>query len=341
MLKWKGWMCVLGAVVFAATAFADAKDDLDAKIMGNYEGKFITPKHKAYALSAQVIAQGEGAFVGTLVVTYTGAGKGKIGTQTYAITATRGEGKTSVSGKQQSSDHFKSHKLIGKTLSGSIADGAFEGVLGENGATFKLSRVEKKSPTLGMAPPQGAVVLFDGSNLDGWVRWPEKWNISKEGAMEVAGSQLRTKQEFGDCKIHVEFRTPFMPKDRGQGRGNSGVYVAGRYEIQVLDSFGLPPADNECGGIYGKSVSKVNASLPPMEWQTYDIAFKAPRFDAAGNKTQNAVISVEHNGVLIHDKVNLAKETPGGMAGEAATGPLLLQDHSNRVQYRNIWVLPQ
>jgi len=272
-------------------------------VMGNWEGEYTTASGEKEAVTAQVIAQGNDTY--RALVRYV-----KSGVEAPPL-------------------EWLGHREGDKVLF-TYGDKPI-------GAIHKGS-----SPTLGAKPPEGAVVLLDGTNLDAWERWPLKWIMVEEGAMQVAGSNLVTKQEFGDCRIHLEFRTPFMPDARGQGRGNSGVYVQGRYEVQVLDSFGLEPADNGCGGIYKIATPKVNACLPPLEWQTYDIDFKAPRFDASGRKTQNAVITVRHNGELIHDAVVLETTTPGGITDkEGATGPLLLQDHHDPVRYRNIWVVPQ
>ncbi len=182
-----------------------------------------------------------------------------------------------------------------------------------------------------------------------WKRIAEKeeprghrWKLVGDGAMEIgprAGS-LVSKAVFGDHRLHLEFRTPFMPEARGQGRGNSGVYLQGRYEVQILDSYGLEGLDNECGGIYRVARPRVNMCAPPLQWQTYDIEFRAPRFDAQGNKTANARITVWHNGVMIHENVELPGPTGGGEnANLDKPGPLLLQDHGNPVQFRNLWVL--
>ena len=168
-----------------------------------------------------------------------------------------------------------------------------------------------------------------------------KWPIV-DGAMEVkAGSgNIVTKGKFTDFKLHIEFRTPFMPNARGQGRGNSGVYLQGRYEIQVLDSYGLEGLDNECGGIYKVGAPMVNMCLPPMQWQTYDITFQAPRFDAGGSKTEDAVVTVVHNGVTIHDRRRLPGPTGGAIDNDVSRpGGVYLQDHGNPVQFRNIWLV--
>ncbi len=206
---------------------------------------------------------------------------------------------------------------------------------------FELKRTVIKPPTLGMAPPAGAVVLFDGKNTDSWQRWPLTWGITEDGGMQIGGSSMVTKQEFGDAQYHIEFMTPFMPDELGQGRGNSGVYIMGRYEVQVLDSFADVPADNLCGGIYKKAVPLAAPCLPPLQWQTYDITFIAPKFDANGKKLSNAEITVLHNGVIIHNKLVMDSPTPGGVSDqEASQGVLMLQDHGNPVKYRNIWVKP-
>ncbi|MBN2451656.1 MAG: DUF1080 domain-containing protein [Lentisphaeria bacterium] len=161
--------------------------------------------------------------------------------------------------------------------------------------------------------------------------------------MEIApkGGSLVSREIFQDHRLHLEFRTPFMPAARGQGRGNSGVYLQGRYEVQILDSFGLEGLDNECGGIYRVARPRVNMCAPPTQWQTYDIDFRAPRFDADGRKTEPARITCRHNGVVIHQDLAIPGPTGGGSGDNLdQPGPLLLQDHGNPVQFRNIWVLP-
>jgi hypothetical protein len=193
--------------------------------------------------------------------------------------------------------------------------------------------------------PADGVVLFDGKDLSGWVQAgsdkPAGWKV-ESGYMEVNGAgNIATKQSFKDCQIHVEFWLPKMADATGQGRANSGVYVQGLYEIQVLDSYGLGATWGDCGGIYGVAVPLVNACRPPELWQSYDIIFHAAKFDAQGNKASSARLTLLQNGVLIHNNVEVPGPTAAGMALDPKTaGPLMLQDHGCVVRYRNIWARP-
>jgi len=193
--------------------------------------------------------------------------------------------------------------------------------------------------------PAGAVVLFDGKSTEAFQhrdgKSPIGWKVTPEGFLEVKGGDIVTKEKFSTpMHLHVEFRVPYMPKASGQGRGNSGVYVQGRYEVQVLDSYGLDSKDNDCGGIYGVAKPLVNACKAPTVWQAYDIDFTPPVFEG-GKKVKEGVITVKQNGVTIHDQQKITKDnTTAGLGGNPAEGgPILLQDHGNPVQYRNIWVV--
>jgi hypothetical protein len=227
---------------------------------------------------------------------------------------------------------------------------------------LKLAKPEDKQDVKSTQPPKGAIVLFDGKSLDGWVRRDnpkEKahWKLVDGGAMQVDRSgdkkgDIITEKKFdGDFKLHVEFRVPYMPKATGQGRGNSGVYLQGRYEVQVLDSYALDSKDDDCGGIYKIAKPLVNACKAPTVWQSYDIEYHSP-VCKDGKVSEPGRITVVHNGVKIHDDVRLVKKnkdgkeeparnTTAGMDTDPCTpGPILLQDHGNPVQFRNIWLLP-
>src|SRR5690606_9010442 len=143
--------------------------------------------------------------------------------------------------------------------------------------------------------------LFDGTNTD---RWKDA-KTSDDGLLMPGTTSIET---FGDHRLHIEFRLPYQPEDRGQARGNSGIYLQGRYEVQMRDSFGLEGKDNECGGIYSVSAPSINMCLPPLAWQTYDIDFTAAKYDQDGKLQSNPRITVRHNGVVIHDNVELPGE---------------------------------
>ena len=202
----------------------------------------------------------------------------------------------------------------------------------------ELKKVERKSPTLGQKPPEGAIVLFDGTSADAW---KNGHLVESSTSGKLLNWGVTSKQDFTDYKLHVEFECSFMPEARGQGRANSGVYQQSRYEVQVLDSFGLPGENDDCGAIYKIANTKVNMSFPPLSWQTYDIDFTAARFDATGKKTGNARITVRHNGVLTIDDVEIPHTTTAAPIGNESPkpGPLYLQDHGNPVLYRNIWLV--
>jgi hypothetical protein len=212
----------------------------------------------------------------------------------------------------------------------------------------QLDKPEDKVDVKPTPPPSGALVLFDGKSLDKWVktdgRTPPSWRLVDGGAMEVHGGNIMTKKKFdGHFKLHVEFRVPYMPKARDQARGNSGVYLQGRYEVQVLDSYHNETyANGACGAIYEIAAPRVNACKAPTVWQSYDIEFTAP-VCKGGKKEKPAHITVFQNGIKIHDHVTITKDfTRAGQETDPCTpGPIMLQDHGCPVQYRNIWLLPE
>lgn len=213
-----------------------------------------------------------------------------------------------------------------------VANGTIT-VTAEGETIGTMKKVERKSPTLGKQPTEEAMVLFDGKSVDMFD------NGELVDGKYLGATNATSKEKFGDHQMHIEFRTPFMPAARGQGRGNSGVYVQGRYELQVLDSFGLDGKDNECGGIYSISEPKVNMCFPPLVWQTYDIDFVSARYDDDGKKTKNARVTIKHNGVVIHDDLEIEHGTPGYRGEGPGDEHLYLQHHGNPVAFRNIWVV--
>jgi hypothetical protein len=190
-------------------------------------------------------------------------------------------------------------------------------------------------------PPSDAVVLFDGTDMrhfDGGDQW-----VVKDGYAEVAHQGVTSKQPFGDCQVHLEFASPEKVTGEGQGRGNSGIYLMGRYEVQILDSYeNKTYSDGQCGAIYKQQPPTVNASRPPGEWQSYDIFFTAPRFADDGKLVSPAYITVLHNGILIHNHFELQGGTfwdqPPHYEPHAAKLPFHIQNHGNPVRFRNIWV---
>lgn len=196
-------------------------------------------------------------------------------------------------------------------------------------------------------PPSDAIALFDGKDLSQWLdkeNGPAKWKV-ENGYFEVVphAGYIHTKQPFGDCQLHVEFSEPVPPKGESQERGNSGVFLMGLYEIQVLDSYeNRTYADGQAAAVYGQYPPLVNAARPPGQWQWYDIVFHGPRFDTGGKLLRPARITVFHNGVLVQDNVEPTGPTEHGERPPYKAGPdklpLALQDHGNPVRYRNIWV---
>jgi hypothetical protein len=283
-----------------------AKADADFLVQGEYTGKIDGEKGKD-EVGVQIIALGSGKFraVGCRGG-LPGAGWDK-------------------SDKIKSESQAKEGALVFADLFGTAThkDGALVIASAEGKELGKLARVERASPTLGGRPPRGAKVLF-GDEANEF----DPGNKTDDGHLAVG---QKCKHTFAaDYTLHVEFRTPYQPYAGGQGRGNSGVYLMGKDEIQVLDSFGLEGVKNECGALYGKKAPDVNMCLPPLSWQTFDVEYTIARPAADGQPAQPARLTVRHNGVVIHDNVELGNTSKGG---------LTLQNHGNPVAYRNIWVV--
>lgn len=289
------------------------------QVQGEYTGQ-LSGGEQMRKFGVQVIALGEGQF---RAIGYPGGlpGDGWTGKTKLQAEGQRTNGKTVLKFKNETKANtglIKEKTLILKNKQGE--------------PIARLKRIVRKSPTLGQKPPKNAVVLFDGTSAENF----KGGRMSDDGLL-IQGAT--SKPTFQDCKLHLEFRLAFMPHARGQGRSNSGCYLQGRYEVQILDSFGLKGKNNECGGIYGVKAPDVNMCLPPLQWQTYDVDFTAARF-RDGKKMQNARMSVWHNGVLIHEDVEIPRATRAAPLKEGPKpGPVYLQDHGNPLRFRNIWVV--
>lgn len=287
----------------------------DFVIQGEYTGKLA-----GLAVGFQVWAKGKGefeaiAFLGGLP----GAGWNDNRRRLQRIQGTREAGQKTVT--------FRHEKTM-VTVDGSTAE------VEEKGVKASLKKEARTSPTFGAKPPVGALVLFDGQGVN---RFP---NSQIDDKLHALKEGITSEDTFHDCTLHVEFLLPFMPEARGQGRGNSGLYLQGRYEVQMLDSFALDGKDNECGGLYKIASPRINMCLPPLTWQTYDVDFTAAKYDETGQKLVNAKITVKHNGVLIHENQELPGPTASAPRKEDdKPGPVYLQNHGNPVRYRNIWVV--
>lgn len=314
---------VLGSSVMARAADAPEKPipvlpplDDDFALQGEYAGAVRTAPGASQWTGLQVVAQGNGEFI---AVEYAGGLPGNGGTMVnrrkYDGAKSGDRVELKGDGRQITVEH---NRAVVRDAAGN-----------EIGSLRKYHRL---SQTLKASPPPGATVLFGGTNTDKFTGG----TISSDGLLNVGPD---TKQTVRDFTLHVEFRTPYMPGARGQGRGNSGVYIQQRYEVQILDSFGLDGLNNECGGLYKTQPPLVNMCFPPMSWQTYDIDFTAARFDTPGTKTAPARITVKHNGIVVHKDFAIPNKTGGGAVEGPEPRPIRFQHHGNAVNFRNIWII--
>ena len=319
-------VCVAAIALLVPLRFARANDRgpvvVDPRRAGSdylYQGEYVDYVSRGYRrqpVGVQVVAQGDGTFQ---VVRLNGGlpGSGWDRQRRETAPGTR-RGRFA-----RAEDETSQALVLPREVWLYDSRGVRRGVLRK---TFR------RSPTLGAAPPAGAEVLFDGTSTEHF----QKARMTDDGLLAEGAV---TKRPVRDFFLHVEFRTPFMPGARGQARGNSGIYIQQRYEVQILDSFGLEGVENECGALYKTRRPDVNMCLPPLVWQTYDILFRAARFDAAGNKTENARITVRHNGVLIHNNVEIPNKTGAGRREGPEPRPIVFQNHHNPVRFRNIWIV--
>lgn len=300
-------------------AFTDpAKTDADFDFVGEYSGSIEAGMGGSMPYALQVIALGGGKFQAQALM----GGLPAEGWNRFAKIAMTGDNKSGwlvLEGKPYSISVDRTGMATVRYVRGTWVVG-------------QLRKVNRKSPSLGRQAPPNAVVLFDGSNTSHF----KNAKVSPEGYL-MAGTELL--KPYYDFTLHLEFRTPYMPNARGQGRGNSGVYLQSRYEVQILDSFGLEGVENECGALYRYKRPDINMCFPPLSWQTYDIEFRAPKYDDSGLRVANALVTVRHNGVLIHNNVQLNGATGAGASEGPLALPIKLQDHGNPVVFRNIWLV--
>ena len=343
-------LSILALLAFILHTSAFAADD--DHVMGIWEGKITTSGWESRTVKAKIWGVKNNAWEGQFQIIENGGPvaegniSGKREGSPETVKSVPFSGNLNLDG-----DYFLTATATEEKMTGQLAPGreTKKGTIiadkkGGEPIAFELQRQQVKPPTQGATPPEGAIVLVGpGADPEAWILRPGATDRTPDGALPIIKPSWISKQEFGSCKLHLEFVTPYMPNAGvgSQERGNSGVYVQGRYEIQVLDSFGAAPRNNLCGGIYKIAVPLADAVLPPLTRQTYDMEFHAPKFDASGKKTQDAELTVLHNGIVIHDKLKLPNATPGGVTDvEGSTGPLLLQNHNDDVKYYNIWIQP-
>jgi len=350
-MRMVSYACLLAAFGFASPALlaqqkdkpkevwtdpADSTLPIDFKIQGEYA---------ATNLGVQVIALGKGEFQAVVLrgglpgAGWDGKNKsllaGMLDGEVAKFKAADGKRKYLAQKPEEFSATSKYPPMGHEEAYTGTANGTIFS-LGGIGEAVELKKVQRKSPTLGAKAPDGALVLFDGTNKDEWTagRVDDTTKF-----LNTDGGDINTKKKFNNYTMHLEFMLPYRPDARGQGRGNSGFYQVLMYEVQILDSFGLDGKNNECGGVYQKADSKVNMCLPPLVWQTYDAEF-TNAVNEAGKVVKNSRLTLKLNGVVVQDDLEIKGKTGGARNDpEGTPGPIQLQGHGNPLQYRNIWIV--
>lgn len=287
--------------------------DGDFALQGEYVGYSLRRRETIFGL--QVVALGDGRFDAALLPGGL-PGDGWDGVTRYELTGQRSGDWVTLEGDGYRAEVSFETARLGDTQGVHLA---------------ALHKVRRVSPREGAPPPPAALVLFDGTSVEAFA----KGNMTSDGLLKAGALTGLAVQDF---HLHLEFRTPYMPYARDQGRANSGVYIQQRYEVQILDSFGLRGEPNQCGGLYRQQSPDLNMCYPPLSWQTYDIHFQAARWDSRGNKLRNARITVVHNGQPVHWNYSIPTKTGAGKAEGPEAMPILLQDHGNPVLFRNVWI---
>jgi hypothetical protein len=323
------------ALVLVSPSFAAQHFDVIDPLMGEYEGFWTTSGGTRGRMTAQIRPLSNNSYDGFVLLS-----RSKTAVAAFKLNPATASDKNVISFKGTAINLGEEGELLSeihgecKLEEGKIT-GTFQGDLGEG--TIEAQKGNRKSPRIGAKLPKNALVLFDGKLSEHWQ--PNEWTITRDGFLQVGKGELRTKEKFANYHLHVEFRTPYMPIEQGQARGNSGVYLQSKYEVQVLDSFGLLPLkNNDCGGIYQVKAPRLNACLPPMEWQSFDITY----IEGNRQKGELPTITIVHNGITVIDQARVpASLIENGTGGGNKDGTvLMLQDHGNPVQFRNIWVEP-
>ncbi|NLN92286.1 MAG: DUF1080 domain-containing protein [Candidatus Hydrogenedens sp.] len=294
--------------------------------MGNWTGRWTDDEDVDPDISAQIIATGRNQYTLRLA--------SRLFMRSPVLATLEGRAKNGVL------------EFTDKNYRIKIEDGILTGRRSSGSSSFSMKPYTLEVSALGKPAPEGAEVLFDGIGFDAFTG-ADGWEIVDDAMMVLPGTDdLESRNHYLDAQLHVEFRLPFQPKERGQSRGNSGVFLQGTYEVQILDSFGLEGTYDECGALYKLSAPQINACLPPGEWQSYDIHFTAARFAEDGTLTANPRMTVYQNGFLIHNDQELTwitawKEKERLQPPPTEAGPVILQSHrSHYVQFRNVWIKP-
>ncbi len=301
--------------------------------MGEYVGTYRAGEGRPVTATAQVVP-GKGGTYKVVLLAEPPAKEGRKPRPLRIELAGKAEGERLTFSGQAGEARWAG------AISGKVLKAQAEGTAA--GARVEAKFAVRTSPTEGLKPPEGAVVLLPMTDkppaLAEWAN--RKWKPLPGGVMEIGKGDNTTVRSFGDGRLHLEFLIPHEPGTRGQGSGNSGVYIQGRYEVQILNSFGTRPLVNGCASLYRVAAPKLNASLPPLRWQTFDITFRRPRTDADGKLTRPGRITVVHNGEKVLDDVEFRSPTGAARGrGFVDRAPLRLQDHGHKVRFRNIWLV--
>ncbi|MCA9270773.1 MAG: DUF1080 domain-containing protein [Planctomycetales bacterium] len=340
-------LLAVATVASAASPWTDASDpSLPADF--KYQGEYVGQVKDGGKLGCQVIALSGGVFQAVVYpgglpgAGWDGENKilmdGKLADDGVDFRPAEGNKNYLANDPAQFSATRSFPPTGHKAYSGAVRGATLSGKT-DDGKAFELTKTTRASETLGGKPPQGAKVLFDGDQAS-MANWRGGRLDEKTKLLNTDGQDILTTDKFNNYTMHVEFMLPYKPEGRGQGRGNSGFYQVDHYEVQILDSFGLEGLNNECGGVYSQRDSLVNACLPPLVWQSYDVEFTNAVADDSGKKVKNARLTARLNGILIHDDYELTGKT-GGSRGEpeGTPGPIKLQGHGNPLQFRNVWIV--